>query len=69
MVGACGSSLLVAPIFLRDTGLEVSVGQENHKKSGVQRNILDRGENVRCLKSNIGSLKGNTITKMLGLRP
>ena len=30
--------------------MEVSVGQENHKESGVQRNVLSRGEELGCWK-------------------
>ena len=30
--------------------MEVSVGQENHKESGVERNVLSRGKELGCWK-------------------
>ena len=36
--------------FLFFNGLEVSVGWENHKESGLQRNVLSRGEELGCWK-------------------
>ena len=34
--------------FFFFNGLEVSVGWENHKESGVQSNVLSRGEELEC---------------------
>ena len=48
-VGQASLELLLFFLFLFFlNGLEVSVGWENHKESGVQRNVLSRGEELGC---------------------